>query len=65
MIPFDRMRAAVRWATDIPSPMNRMTFLAFGAPVSNTSQTTLALRSPALASTVYLPGLAMAASRIQ
>jgi hypothetical protein len=27
-----RMRAAVRWATLMPSPMNRITFLAFGVP---------------------------------
>ncbi len=42
--PSTSMRAAVRCATDRPSPMNRMTFLAFGLPpVSKTSQVTRAL----------------------
>ena len=60
------MRAAVRCATDMPSPMNRMTFFALGPPlVSNTSQVTRALLSPAVASTVYLPGLPSVTPRIQ
>jgi glutamine synthetase len=49
-----------------PSPINRITFLACPPPVvSKTSHTTLAFWFPAVASTVYLPGLEMAASRIQ
>ena len=33
VMPFPRMRAAVRWARLIPSPMNRMAFRALRGPV--------------------------------
>ena len=33
-MPLDSRRAAVRCAADMPSPMNRMTFLALRGPVS-------------------------------
>ena len=47
------MRAAVRFATVMPSPMNRMTFFAdLVRGVPKTSQLTDAVRSPDLASTL-------------
>jgi hypothetical protein len=33
-IPFASTRAATRCASDMPSPMNRMTFLALRGPVA-------------------------------
>src|SRR5262252_2748626 len=37
-MPFESTRAATRWAGDMPSPMNRMTFFALRGPVSYTCQ---------------------------
>ena len=49
LIPFERLRAAVRLAMLMPSPMNRMTFLATRGPVANTVQVTSLRRVPSLA----------------
>jgi hypothetical protein len=52
LIPFERMRAAVRLAILMPSPMNRMTFRATRGPVANTVQVTSLRRVPSLATTL-------------
>src|SRR5262245_49513176 len=56
-MPRDRMRAAVRCARLIPSPMKRMTLRAFRGPVPNTCQVTVRVILPSVAATVYAPGL--------
>jgi hypothetical protein len=63
VMPLDMMRAAVRWVTLMPSPMKRMTLRACRGPVVKTSQITVAVLLPSVATTVCQPGFVSTASR--